>query len=109
MTLSDISYSGLLKLALLFIITPRVFSQIFSFVTEPAIEKISEFRRVTSIKDTPSTETIPQSPVTLYEFAVDQILFIFTLFVSVYILTKIIKFLAENTKLGNMNLGERPK
>ncbi len=109
MTLKDISYNGLLKLALIFIIIPRLFSRIYNFITRPIFEKISEFQNVTGIRESTPTETNSQNPDPLYEFALDQILFIITLLVSVFILTKLIEYLAENTKLGNMNLSERPK
>ena len=109
MKLKDISYSGLLKLALLFIVAPRTFLHIYAIITRPLIANLRAITMPTNQKLTEATEANTQQVDFLSETILKEVVFIITLLISVFVLTKVIEFLAQNTKLGDMHLGESPK
>lgn len=107
MTLKDISHSGLLKLALLFIIIPRIASHIFHVVLQPFFTMINESSGLANNQHMETVESNSQQPELLTTTLTKEFTFIFTLVVGAYILTKIIEYLAQNTKFGDIKLGHK--
>ena len=107
MTLKDISHSGLLKLAILFIIIPRIISHIHSLVMQPVFDMLKRSSNLENIQVGETVEANTQQTELLPTTLTTEFIFIFTLVVGTYVLTKIIEYLAQNTKLGHIKLGHK--
>lgn len=107
MTLRDISYSGLLKLAVLFIIIPRIASHIYYLVMQPVYAMLKGPSGLANDQLRETTGSNTQQTELLSTTLMKELIFILTLVVGAYIITKVIEYLAQNTKLGNIELGRK--
>ena len=108
MTIRDISFIGFLKLNVFLILLPIFFNRLIGRFVSTA-NSLSEIRQLPQASQAlPPTETVPPDPLALSstaELFLSVVPALLTPFILTYILAKIVHFLAQNTKVGDIKIG----
>ena len=104
MILKDISYSGIVKLTIMFVVIPRLISRLHYRISQPLFSQLENIHP-TIVKPEVISKTPPQQ-IDVSSILTKELTVIITLLISAFVMTRVIEYLIRNTRVGDIKIGE---